>query len=69
MRRYNVPRISFINKMDRAGANPWRVIEQLRKKLRLNAAAIHVPIGAESEFEGVVDLVRMKAIRAEGEKG
>lgn len=69
MRRYNVPRISFINKMDRAGANPWRVIDQLRNKLKLNAAAIHVPIGAESEFEGVIDLVRMKAIRTEGEKG
>lgn len=69
MRRYNVPRISFINKMDRAGANPWRVIEQLRKKLKMNAAAIQIPIGAESEFEGVFDLVRMKAIRNEGEKG
>lgn len=69
MRRYNVPRISFINKMDRAGANPWRVIEQLRKKLKMNAAAIQIPIGAESEFQGVIDLVRMKAIRNEGEKG
>lgn len=69
MRRYNVPRIVFINKMDRAGANPWRVIEQLRKKLKLNAAAVHVPIGAESELKGVVDLVRMKTIKTEGEKG
>jgi len=55
--------------MDRAGANPWRVIDQLRKKLKMNAAAIQIPIGAESEFEGVFDLVRMKAIRNEGEKG
>jgi elongation factor G len=55
--------------MDRAGSNPWRVIEQLRKKLKLNAAAIHVPIGGESDFSGVFDLVRMKAVRNEGEKG
>lgn len=69
MRRYNVPRICFINKMDRAGANPWRVVEQLRKKLKLNAAAIQIPIGAEGDFEGIVDLVRMKAVRNQGEKG
>ena len=69
MRRYNVPRLSFINKMDRAGANPWRVLDHLRTKLKLPAAAIHIPIGSESQFEGVVDLVRMKAIRNQGEKG
>lgn len=69
MRRYNVPRISFINKMDRAGANPWRVLEQLRTKLKLSAAALQIPIGSEGDFEGVVDLVRWKTIRNSGEKG
>jgi elongation factor G len=69
MRRYNVPRLAFINKMDRAGANPFRVIGQLRAKLKMNAAALQVPIGAESDLKGVVDLVRMKAIYNEGVKG
>lgn len=69
MRRYNVPRISFINKMDRPGANPWRVIEQIRTKLRMPAAAVQVPIGVEDDLRGVVDLVRWKAIYHEGEKG
>lgn len=69
MRRYNVPRISFINKMDRPGANPWRVISQIRSKLKIAAAAVQVPIGVEDELKGVVDLVRWKAIYNEGEKG
>ncbi|KAG1878320.1 P-loop containing nucleoside triphosphate hydrolase protein [Suillus subluteus] len=69
MRRYNVPRISFINKMDRPGANPWRVINQIRSKLKITAAAVQVPIGVEDELKGVVDLVRWKAIYNEGEKG
>ncbi|KAL5480271.1 MEF1 [Sanghuangporus weigelae] len=69
MKRYNVPRISFINKMDRPGANPWRVIEQIRSKLRLRAAAVQVPIGAEDELKGVVDLIRWKAVYNEGPKG
>ncbi|EIW73126.1 hypothetical protein TREMEDRAFT_67222 [Tremella mesenterica DSM 1558] len=69
MRRYNVPRVAFVNKMDRAGANPFRVVNQLRTKLRMNAAAVQVPIGSESDFRGVVDLVRMKAIYNEGVKG
>ncbi|KAH9927695.1 elongation factor G mitochondrial [Fomitopsis serialis] len=69
MRRYNVPRISFINKMDRPGANPWRVIEQIRTKLRISAAALQVPIGVEDELKGVVDLVRWKAVYNEGVKG
>ena len=55
--------------MDRAGANPFRVIGQLRSKLKMNAAALQVPIGAESDLKGVVDLVRMKAIYNEGTKG
>jgi elongation factor G len=69
MRRYNVPRISFINKMDRMGANPFKAVEQINQKLRIPAAAIQVPIGSEDTFDGVVDLIRMKAIYNEGEKG
>ena len=69
MRRYNVPRISFVNKMDRMGANPFKAIDQINHKLKIAAAAVQVPIGSEDEFKGVVDLVRMKAIYNEGEKG
>jgi elongation factor G len=69
MRRYNIPRLSFVNKMDRMGANPWKAVEQINQKLRIPAAAIQVPIGREDGFLGVVDLVRMKAIYNEGEKG
>lgn len=69
MRRYNVPRISFINKMDRMGANPFKAVDQINQKLRMPAAAIQVPIGSEDNFQGVVDLIRMKAIYNEGEKG
>lgn len=60
--RYGVPRIGFVNKMDRAGANFLRVVNQIRTRLRANAVPIQLPIGAEENFEGVVDLVRMKAI-------
>jgi elongation factor G len=69
MRRYNVPRISFVNKMDRMGANPFKSVDQINTKLKLPAAAVQVPIGAEDEFEGVVDLVRMKAIYNQGSNG
>lgn len=69
MRRYNVPRLSFVNKMDRMGANPWKAVEQINQKLRIPAAAIQVPIGREDHFQGVVDLIRMKAIYNEGPKG
>jgi elongation factor G len=69
MKRYSVPRICFINKMDRAGANPWRVIDQIRDKLKLNAAPVQIPIGAESNLKGMIDLVHMKAYFNEGEKG
>ena len=69
MKRYNVPRISFINKMDRMGANPFKAIDQINQKLKIHAAAVQVPIGTEDGFKGVVDLIRMKAIYNEGTKG
>lgn len=69
MRRYNVPRISFINKMDRMGANPFKAVDQITQKLKIPAAAVQVPIGSEDSFQGVVDLIRMKAIYNEGQKG
>lgn len=59
--RYKVPRIAFVNKMDRTGANFFKVYNQLRDRLRTNAVAVQVPIGSESQFNGVVDLVGMKA--------
>lgn len=69
MKRYNVPRISFVNKMDRAGANPWKAVDGINQKLRIPAAALQVPIGVEDDFRGVVDLIQMKAIYSEGHKG
>jgi len=69
MRRYNVPRLAFVNKCDRSGANPYRVTEELKDKLRLNAVLMQLPIGLEAEHEGVVDLVTMKAIYFDGENG
>ena len=59
--RYKVPRIAFINKMDRTGANFFKVYNQLRDRLRTNAVAIQIPIGSETELRGIVDLVRMRA--------
>jgi elongation factor G len=61
--RYGVPRIAFVNKMDRAGADFFRVLEQIRERLKAKPVAVQLPIGAEDTFEGVVDLVAMKAIR------
>ncbi|MBN2333883.1 MAG: elongation factor G [Deltaproteobacteria bacterium] len=69
MKRYKVPSIAFINKCDRSGANPLRVITQLREKLGHNAVAMQLPIGLEADFEGVVDLVTMKAIYFDGANG
>ena len=60
--KYAVPRIAFVNKMDRTGADFFRVVEQMRERLRANAVPIQIPIGAEDKFEGVIDLVTMKAI-------
>src|SRR6187431_534093 len=62
MNRYNVPRIAFVNKMDRAGADFLRVCDMIRARLRANPVPIQLPIGAEDAFEGVIDLIKMKAI-------
>jgi elongation factor G len=62
MNRYGVPRIAFVNKMDRAGANFLRCVDMIRTRLRANPVPIQLPIGSEENFEGVVDLIRMKAI-------
>ncbi|MGA1384857.1 MAG: GTP-binding protein, partial [Steroidobacteraceae bacterium] len=62
MNRYGVPRIAFVNKMDRSGANFNRCIDQIRTRLRGNPVPIQLPIGAEDNFEGVIDLLKMKAI-------
>lgn len=69
MKRYKVPCVAFINKCDRSGANPSRVITQLRSKLGHNAVAMQMPIGLENNFQGIVDLISMKAIYFKGENG
>ncbi|MBU2646899.1 elongation factor G [bacterium] len=69
MKRYKVPRIVFINKMDRTGADPFKAVHDLREKLGHNSVAMQVPIGAEDQFEGVIDLIRMKALYNDGPKG
>ena len=69
MKRYKVPRIAFVNKCDRVGANPKRVCAQIREKLKLNAAMIQIPIGLEDAHEGQVDLVKMVAYYYEGPSG
>ena len=69
MARYNVPCLAFINKCDRNGANPFKVIEQLKEKLGHNAVALHIPIGLEGDFMGLVDIVAMKAVYFDGEHG
>ncbi len=69
MKRYNVPCLAFINKLDRAGANAHRVIGQLREKLKHNAVAMQIPIGLENDHNGVVDLITMKAYYFDGNDG
>jgi len=69
MKRYNVPRIAFVNKCDRTGANPIKVRDQLREKLGHNPVLLQLPIGLEDKLEGVVDLIEMKAIRFAGKAG
>ena len=60
--KYKVPRLAFVNKMDRAGANFFKVYDQMRLRLKANPIALQVPIGAEEKFEGVIDLIKMKAV-------
>jgi len=69
MRRYQVPRLVFINKLDRLGAEPWKVIKNLRAKLALNCAAIQIPIGLQNGHEGVVDIIERRAIYFSGGRG
>jgi elongation factor G len=69
MRRYKVPRIAFINKLDRTGANPYKVRDQLRDKLKLHPVMIQMPIGLEDKIEGVVDLIEMQAFKFYGDNG
>ena len=69
MKRYKVPCVAFINKCDRSGADPDRVIGQLKDKLNHRPLAMQIPIGLEADFEGVVDLVTMKALYFEGDNG
>jgi len=66
MTRYKVPRLAFVNKCDRAGANPYRVVDQLRQRLNHNAVLMQIPVGLEADLSGVIDLVSMKAIYFEG---
>jgi elongation factor G len=69
MRRYKVPRIAFVNKLDRTGANPYRVRDQLRDKLKLHPVMIQMPIGLEDKLEGVIDLIEMVAFKFYGDNG
>ena len=69
MKRYNVPFVAFVNKCDRSGANPARIMRQLKEKLGHNALAMQIPIGLEADFEGVIDLVAMQAIYFDGANG
>src|SRR5499427_8287612 len=67
--KYGVPRIAFVNKMDRMGANFYSVVEKMRERLGANAIPVQIPIGAEADFIGVVDLVTMKAVKYLDDQG
>eukprot|EP00535_Pseudo-nitzschia_heimii_P005279 CAMPEP_0197178872 /NCGR_PEP_ID=MMETSP1423-20130617/4005_1 /TAXON_ID=476441 /ORGANISM="Pseudo-nitzschia heimii, Strain UNC1101" /LENGTH=748 /DNA_ID=CAMNT_0042628687 /DNA_START=42 /DNA_END=2288 /DNA_ORIENTATION=+ len=69
MKRYDIPRLAFINKLDRQGASPDNIIDQLRSELKLNAAAVQIPIGLEGAHEGVIDLIERRSIKFDGENG
>jgi len=69
MKRYHVPRLAFVNKMDRTAADPFRVTEQLREKLGVDAVMVQLPMGAGEKFEGIIDLVKMKAAYFDGKDG
>jgi len=69
MQRYDVPRIIFVNKLDRLGATPWKALKDVRTVLRHNCAAVQIPMGQESSFGGVVDIIKREAIYFDGPKG
>lgn len=69
MKRYGVPRVTFINKLDRAGANPWKIIDEVQAKLGLRAAAVHIPIGLENDLSGVIDIIHEEALYYDGPNG
>jgi elongation factor G len=69
MRRYDVPRLIFINKLDRMGADPWEAIQSVRDRLGLSCAAVQVNIGVENGLQGIVDLIEMKANYFDGDSG
>src|SRR6185295_16456340 len=69
MKRYNVPRLAFINKMDRAGGNYYRISNMLKEKLHHDRLSVPMPIGAEDKFEGIIDLLDMKAFFFDGDSG
>lgn len=69
MKRYNVPCLAFINKLDRLGSNPYRVLSQMRSKLLHNAAFVQLPIGLESDCKGIIDLITERALYFEGDFG
>lgn len=69
MHRYNIPRIIFINKLDRMGANPWTAIEAIRSKLGINVAAVQIPIGIDQGLKGCIDIIEMKGHIFEGDNG
>src|SRR5262252_3404846 len=69
MKRYHIPRLAFINKMDRTGARPFRVVQQVRDKLGCDAILMQIPIGKEDNFAGVVDLITMQAVHFDGNNG
>jgi elongation factor G len=69
MKRYSVPRVAFVNKCDRQGADPVRVCEQLREKLNLNSVMVQLPVGLAEDHDGVIDLIKMKSFVFSGENG
>ena len=69
MRRYHVPRIAFINKMDRTGADPDKVMKQMAEKLKVTPLPLQLPMGREEAFEGLIDLITMQAVYFEGQMG
>jgi elongation factor G len=69
MKRYHVPRLAFINKMDRTGSDYQKVVAQIKEKLDCDAVLMQLPLGTEGEFEGVVDLLTRQALRFEGANG